>query len=166
MKPSVKVTGLKEAMQALRKLPGKPAKKVLKSATSKGATPVAKAGRKLAPLGDGLNPDGSPREHLRKTIGKSSAKSYGNTVVVVVGPKFKAAPHAKIVDDGAKPHDIVLTQSWGNVAAGTTIHHPGAKASRFMERAGEQAGPAAAKAMEKGIATGIEKEAKKLAGKR
>ena len=164
---TVRVTGLKPLLKALKVLPEKAEKKVLKSAVSKAATPVVKFAKKLVRLGDGLNPDGTQREHLRNTITKTSAKIYKNgTVMVVAGPKAKAAPHAFLVDLGTKPHLITLTKPWGKLPAGYVIHHPGAKAQHFMRRAGEAVGPQSQAAMEKGIAVGIEREAAKLASKK
>jgi hypothetical protein len=163
---TVQVTGLKETMRALAKLPEKSIKKVIKSAVGKAATAVAKVGRKFAPVGTGLDPDGQPRQHLNATIARSTPKVRKGSVISVAGPKAKAAPHAFLVDLGTKPHDITLTKPWGYLPAGFVIHHPGAKASHFMERAGESAGPAAAKKLEESIAKGIEKEASKLASKK
>ena len=74
-------------------VPEKAQKRVIKSAVTKAATPVVKAAKKLVRLGTGLKPDGSQREHLRNTITKTRAKIYKNgTVLVVAGPKAKAAP--------------------------------------------------------------------------
>lgn len=160
----VKVAGIKTLMKALKQLPVKSQRRVVKSAVSKASTPIVKMAKKLTPLGDGLKPDGTKREHLRKTITKTAAKVYKNgAVVVTIGPKAKAAPHAHLVDLGTKPHDIVLSKPWGRVPAGTTIKHPGAKPSNFLKRAVEATRQQAKAAMEKGIAKGIEREAAKLA---
>lgn len=166
-KKTVQITGIKPLLKALKVLPEKVQKKVLKSATAKAATPVVKAAKKLVRLGTGRNPDGSQREHLRKTISKTSPKIYKNgTVMVVAGPKAKAAPHAFLVDLGTKPHLIVLGKPWRKLPAGFVIHHPGAKAQHFMDRAIDAVGAQSQAAMEKGIATGIEREAAKLASKK
>lgn len=163
----VKIKGLREARAALKKLPAKSVGRVLKSAVSKAATVVVKAAKRLVPLGDGLKPDGTPREHLRKTITKTKAKVYKNgSVVVTIGPRYKAAPHSHLVDLGTKPHQITLTKPWLNLPAGSVINHPGAEAAHFMDRAIAATQSQAAAKMESAIASGIEREAAKLAGKK
>jgi HK97 gp10 family phage protein len=164
---SVKVTGMKPLLKALKKLPENSRNRVLKPATSKATTPVVKAAKKFIPLGEGLKPDGSPREHLRKTISKTRPKVYKNgSVVVTTGPKFRAAPHSHLVDKGTKAHQITLTKPWGLVPAGTVLQHPGAQAAHFMDKALDAVGDKVQSTMEKGIAKGIEKEAAKLAAKK
>lgn len=163
-KTYVNITGMKSLLKALKVLPEKSQKKVIKSAVSKASTPVVKAAKKLVRLGTGLKPNGTQREHLRNTITKTSAKIYKNgTVMVVAGPKSKAAPHAFLVDLGTKPHLIKLSKPWGRLPAGFTIQHPGAKAQHYMSRAADATRAVAQAAMEKGIAKGIEREAAKLA---
>lgn len=166
-KANIQITGMKQLQRNLKLLPEKAQKRVIKSAVTKAATPVVKAAKKLVRLGTGLKPDGSQREHLRNTITKTRAKIYkGGTVLVVAGPKAKAAPHAFLVDLGTKPHLIKLTKPWKHLPAGFVIHHPGAKAQHFMDRASQAVGAQSQAAMEKGIAVGIEREAAKLASKK
>lgn len=164
---TMQVSGIRQVMRALRQLPEKSRRKVIKSAVSKAATPVVKAAKKLIPLGSGLKPDGTPREHLRKVITKTAVKVFKNGgVAVTIGPRSRAAPHSHLVDRGTKPHNITLTKPWGKVPVGTTIRHPGAEALHFMDQAIQNAGPAAKAALEKALAKGIEKEAAKLLGGR
>lgn len=170
--PTLAVTGVKELVSALQQLPIVARKRVLKSAVSKASTPVVKAAKKLVPLGAGLKPDGSPREHLRKTITKTAAKVYKNgSVVVTIGPRYRAAPHSHLVDLGTKPHDIRFTKhvflnGRPVIFPGQVIQHPGAKAAHFMQGALDAVGDKSRAALEQGIAKGIEKEAAKLAGKK
>ncbi len=164
---AVSITGMKPLIKALRALPEKSRKKVIKSAVTKAATPVVKQAKKFIKLGKGLKPDGTPREHLRNTITKTAAKVYKNgSVVVVIGPGFRKAPHSHLVDLGTKPHDIKLTKPWGKLPAGFVIHHPGAKPQHFMDRAIAAVGGKSKTIMEQSIAKGIEKEAAKLAAKK
>lgn len=159
----IRVEGDRKLIKKLKTFPAKIQKRVMRPAVTKAATPVVKAARKFAPKGKGLKPDGSKREHLRKTITKTKAKVYKNgAVVVTLGPRFRAAPHAHLVDLGTQAHDITLTKPWGKVPAGTVIKHPGAKPVNYMKQAVETTGDAAQSAMEKAIAKGIEKEAAKL----
>lgn len=164
---NITITGIKPLVKTLQQLPEKSRKKVIKSAVSRGSTPVVKAAKKLVPLGSGLKPDGTPRDHLRKTITKTAAKVYPNgSVVVTIGPRFRAAPHSHLVDRGTKPHAITMTKAWGHVAAGTTLQHPGSKAAHFMDNAIATVGNKSQHIIETAIAKGIEKEAAKLAGKK
>jgi len=163
----VEVKGLRAVLRALKKLPESARGRVIKSSVSKAATIIVKAAKKLVPLGDGLKPDGTPREHLRNTITKTRAKVYKNgSIVVTIGPRFRAAPHSHLVDLGTKPHDITLTKPWLNLPAGTVIKHPGAEAAHFMDRAVAATQTQATAKMESSIASGIEREAAKLAGKK
>jgi hypothetical protein len=62
---------------------------------------------------------------------------------VIVGP---TADYASYVNDGTGPHDINSTGSWPlrNRATGQVfgphVHHPGTKATHFVERAAELTG--------------------------
>jgi HK97 gp10 family phage protein len=165
---NVSVSGTSATMRNLRELRPSTQRKVLRPAISKGATPLLKAARRLAPVGDGLTPDGQKRKHLAKTLKKTRAKTYKNgSVIVVIGPEKGAAPHAHLVDKGTKAHTIVLSKpaNLGNVIlpAGTRINHPGAKASHFMDRASQASSSQVLSIVEKTTAKGIEKEAARLA---
>lgn len=72
----------------------------------------------------------------------------------VKAPKAKA-PHAHLVHDGTKPHDI-YAKTPESARAGwryyrnsteTPVHHPGAKAQPFLVEAGEEARPEIERAM-------------------
>lgn len=170
-KAHVKLTGMKELQKALKQLPDRIQRRVLRNAVSKAATPTVKKARQLAPVGAGLNPDGTERPNLKKTITKTRAKlsKDGNAVYVVSGPERKKAPHAHLVHDGTKPHEIVLTKPLvlqnTVLPAGFVIQHPGAKPQPFLADAVEQTRSQAESILQKAIAAGIEKEAAKLAAK-
>ena len=72
----------------------------------------------------------------------------------VKAPKAKA-PHAHLVHDGTKPHEI-YAKTAESARAGwryyhgsteTPVHHPGARAQPFLVEAGEQARPEIEQAM-------------------
>lgn len=167
----VKVDGLDAALRRLKLLPDRVNRKVMRSAIGKACTPVVKAARKFAPVGDGLKPDGTERKHLKDTMTKR-VRTYSNgTVVGIVGPKSKAAPHAKLVELGTDPHDIlmskdVILKNGVRIAAGTVIKHPGAAASHFLQNAFESVKGQVQDVMETAVAVGIEIEAARLASAR
>ena len=160
-----KIEGIEKVQKRLREFPQKVQRRVLRKGVNKATTPVLQTARRLAPLGDGLRPDGSPRDHLRKTLAKK-LKTYTRTgaVVGIVGPKAKAAPHAKLVEGGTRPHDIVLSKplTLGRVTlpAGFTIRHPGTKPVRFMERALETNKRKVQGILASELRSGIEREGK------
>lgn len=163
----IEVTGLKETMRALKLLPERVQRKVMRSAVGKACTPVVKAARKLIPKGDGQNPDGTTRKHLKDTVTKK-VKTYKNgNVTGIIGPRAKAAPHDRLVDEGTEPHEITLTKplKLGDAVLppGFVIKHPGAEPSHYMKRALEQAQGQAQDALEIAVGVGIEREAAKLA---
>lgn len=160
------VEGLPEVLRRLKLLPVKLQKKVIQQATGRACTPIVKQARKDAPVGDGRNPDGSPRQHLAKTINKR-VKTYRNgNVVGIIGPIKNAAPHDHLVESGTKPHDIKLGKPlvFGStiLPAGFVIKHPGAKATHFLAKAFIRSRGRAQDIMEAAVAVGIEREAAKL----
>jgi HK97 gp10 family phage protein len=164
----VQIDGLKPILKALRKLPERTQRAVLRPATTKATTPVIRLAKQLVPVGDGLNPDGSPRLHLRQTIKKTRAKmDRRGGVYVVAGPEANKAPHDHLVEFGTKPHTITLgkpLQLGGTtLPIGTVIHHPGSKGSHFMERAANQSRATSTKIMQTEILRGIDKQVLKLA---
>jgi HK97 gp10 family phage protein len=166
----IRVDGLSEVLRRLKFLPPKIQRKVMRSAIAKACTPVVREARKTAPVGEGLNPDGSERKHLNQTMTKR-VKTYGNgNVVGIIGPKGREAPHAKLVELGTSPHDIVLGKPLNlgktTLPVGYVIHHPGAKASHFLERALDNVRGQVQDVMEIAVGVGIEREAAKLAGMR
>lgn len=163
-----KVDGLSESLRRLKILPDRINRKVMRLAINKGCTPVVRAARKMAPVGDGLKPDGTERKHLKDTMTKR-VKTYRNgTVVGVVGPRAKAAPHAKLVELGTDPHEIkigkdLILKNGVRIPAGTIIKHPGAAATHFLHNAFESVKGQVQDIVETTVAVGIEVEAAKLA---
>jgi HK97 gp10 family phage protein len=136
---------------------------------TKAATPVVKAARRLAPVGEGLTPSGGERKHLSKAITKTRAKVYKRTgtVMVVLGPEKGEAPHSHLVHDGTQPHEIVLRHplQLGRVTlpAGFVIRHPGARSQPFLSDAVETNRNKSRSILKRSIASGIEKQTALLA---
>lgn len=186
---SVHIFGIQPLMDALQLLPGAAQRRVMRTAVTKAATPILKAAKRLAPKGAGLKPGGAKRDHLRKTLAKVGPKIYTatGTLVMVIGPKKKQAPHSHLVHDGTKPHKIPLgkllildlhskaqkkaakkqdKQLLAKVLMpGFVIEHPGAKANPFLANAVNATRKTSFSIMRRTIASGLLKEAKKLAKK-
>lgn len=164
------VTGLEQVIKRLLKLPDRARRHALRPALGKAATIVAKKARSLAPTGEGMTPDGRPRPHLKKTIKKTRVKYYPSTetLLAVVGPEKNAAPHAHLVHDGTRPHEITLSRPLvlNNVVLppGFVIHHPGAKADPFLQQAVTLTRGAVVSKLKTEIPKGIEKQTRKLRG--
>lgn len=166
------IEGVGQTLRNLRELPRAVQNQVLRPAVTRAAQPVLKEARVLAPVGDGLTPDGRQRPHLAKTLRKTRAKVYRKTgtVLVVLGPEKNKAPHSHLVHDGTKSHTIVLGKAavLKNVIlpAGTKIEHPGAKENPFMDDAAAATKGQSKAILEDMIGKGIEKQAAKLARKK
>jgi HK97 gp10 family phage protein len=168
---SIEVTGVRETMDNLAALPAASQRRVLRPAITKAAQPVLKKSKELAPVGDGLTPDGRTRPHLKRTLKKTRAKTNkrNGSIVVVIGPEKNKAPHSHLVHDGTQSHKIVLRKParLGRVVlpVGTKIQHPGAKPQPFMDDAGIAMRSTAQSILMSEIPKGIEKEAARLAKK-
>lgn len=166
---SVRIDGIKPLLKRLQQFPDRVQRRVLRPAVTKASTPIVKKAKRLAPVGEGLTPDGRERPHLAKTITKTRAKLSKKTgsVVVVVGPEKNKAPHSHLVHDGTQPHDIVLTKplQLGSVTlpAGFVIRHPGAKPNPFLHNAIEATRNQSSQILQSTIGKGIEKQAAILA---
>lgn len=99
----ISLAGDRQLQRRLKRLPADIRKKVVKSMMTSGGTVIAKFARKEAPVGKGLRPDGSRRQHLNEVIIRRVSKSGQS---VAVGPIYKAAPHDILVHDGTKPHSL------------------------------------------------------------
>lgn len=167
----VKVEGLQPLLKRLQALPDRMQRKVLRPAVTKASTPIVKKARRLAPVGEGLTPDGRERPHLGETITKTRAKVSKKTgsVVVVVGPERNKAPHSHLVHDGTQPHTITLTKplQLGRVTlpAGFVMNHPGSKAQPFLTDAVAATRSRSESILRQSIASGIEKQTKALAAR-
>lgn len=119
--------------------------RVVRPAVSAAVVPVVKAAKSnLSNLRySGTGPKAAGKNRLKKAI-KKRVKTYAGVVVAIVGPKSRVAPHAHLVHDGTKPHDIPLPAGgytgrylqWLGVA--TTVRHPGAKPNPFLLNALKQ----------------------------
>jgi len=100
------VKGRRKLERRLRGMPRKIQRRVIKSATGFAMTPVLKAAREDAPIGDGETPDGRSRAHLFETLLKKSKLYPSGTAVTVVGNDYAKAPHAHLVHHGTSAHFI------------------------------------------------------------
>lgn len=166
-----KVTGLKEVLKALKKLPEQARRHAVRPAIRKASTPIVKAAKKLIPKGKGLNPDGTARKHLKQTVTKTPVKLHkqSGTLYIVIGPEKDTGFHAHLVHDGTQAHDIVLKKPLnlgGTILPkGFVIHHPGAKANPYLANAVEATRSKVLGILQREILAGIEKQTAKLAGK-
>lgn len=147
----MRVKGDEALIKSLNEFGDKLARKVLRKAGSKAATPVAKAARKLVkPV--------SPT--IAKSIGTKVKiyKKSGN-LFVAVGPKrdtpkspsgHNPSKTAHLVDRGTQPHMIRL---FGRVK----FRHPGAKATPFLEPAKAETERETQRIFTRELASGIEK---------
>lgn len=165
-----KLEGVKPLLKRLKLLPERSRRYAVRPAVNAAATPVLKTARIFAPVGDGKNPDGSARKHLKQALGKSGVKweRRADLMYVLVGEKAKEAPHGHLVHGGTKPHLIVLKapvalKNGVVLPAGYVIHHPGTKPNQFLDRALEVNLTKSAGIMKTKLASGIEKQAQKLA---
>jgi len=161
-KQGVSIEGIKPFTGKLKKLPEKIQAKVARQAVNAAAGEVRKTARKLVKQnaqGEGLTPDGSPRDHLYKSI-INKTKSYGKDKIPVgtIGTRYKASPHDHLVHEGTAAHDIELTLPSGGQV---TVQHPGSRGYPFMEIALEDSRGRAERAMVKKLETAIVKELQK-----
>ena len=134
---NAKMLGDKSLLQRLNRLPQKLRNKVIRPALNKQASVVAKAARKLIPMGDEEPPlknDGSPRKHLKRTIGTRS-RTYGENITNIIGPKSREAPHKHLVHDGTKAHPVSIRSKIDRNIVTGWYQHPGAKANPFLKQA-------------------------------
>lgn len=135
-----KVIGDKELLKKLDRLPPTLRNKVIRPAIQKQATVVAKAARKLIPLGDEEPPkrnDGSERKHLKRTIG-TRIRTYRGTsqnITAIIGPTSYQAPHKHLVHDGTRPHPVSIRSKIDRNIITGWYQHPGAKANPFLKTA-------------------------------
>jgi len=157
--------GFKELERALKLLPDRIQRRVMRTASTKAARPIVKAAKANA------RRTKTGRKLLAKSIGQRS-KSYTatQTIVTVIGPRWgfkqevgRTGAGKAIYEDPAKIAHLV---EHGHVLAigGNVVGH--VPAHPFLRPAFEsQKGPALA-IYKRELAAGIEREARKLAGKR
>jgi HK97 gp10 family phage protein len=161
----VEITGLNRLVRKLEALPDKLARKVLRPAIIKAATPIVKGARRNAPEGAGKNPDGTERKHLNKNIGKKVRTYKGsNTIVAVMGAMGRETPHANIVEGGTVQRH--RSRLGGFLAGKATTHWAGSLStgrqagSHFLAHALSQNKSQAAGVLAAEVKKGLEKVAK------
>lgn len=165
----VHADGLKPILKRLQRLPERNRRHAIRPAVRKASTPVRKVAKRLAPKGTAVDDNRPP---LRKTITKTSVKWQRptDTFYVVVGPEAGKAPHAHLVHDGTRPHEIILTQplilGGTFLPAGFVIQHPGSRANPFIARAAEATRSQVQSILRKSILENIDKQVAKLAASR
>jgi len=131
------LSGDKELLAALDKLPMAVGGKVIKNAIRAGGRQITKAAKEKAPLG--------PTGNLRKGIGTKLVVYQGDeTAVLMVGVNFRKAPHAHLVE-------------YGHGGPQPAPPHP------FLRPAFDAAKATALAKIEKSFRSGIKRETKKLA---
>lgn len=137
-----RVRGMKRLRKKLKQLPDKLARKVIRKAVTAAGTPVVKQARQLMknlPHSTGLTPTGATRKRLHRTLTKKT-RTYkrSQTIVGIIGPRAKEAPHASLVESGTRPHEIMAK---GRVLAGNgrffgrRVRHPGSRGGHHLQRA-------------------------------
>lgn len=108
------IVGLKECQEALRQLPGKLQRRILRPAMTKATKPILMAVKRLAPRDTGM---------LRKSITRKVVTYKSGTLVAVIGPDTKhrveatrrgrskpmvvnPAKYAHLVEFGTRPHSL------------------------------------------------------------
>jgi HK97 gp10 family phage protein len=139
------MSGDRQLERMLRGLPDKVLRKVTRQAINAGATPVLKAARKNVPVDKAV---------LKKAMTKK-VKVYqkSSTVLGLVGPRARAAPHAHLADKGS-----VLRRHKSGKSIGAM------PASGFMAKSLDENRTAALDAISSKMGKGIEQEAAKLGG--
>lgn len=155
------IKNAKALKKALKAIPRKFVTRELKKIVRAGATPVVKAARKLVPVGDGLDPRGNKRLHLKESLDKKIVgRPSKGTAAAIIGHKSNKAQHAHLVHDGTEPHIIKVgfkTDGRGNITEsvdpktglprktladdrkgiifGRKVQHPGTVATKYLLKA-------------------------------
>jgi len=88
---SIKLEGLDEVRKAIRKLPEKPARRVMRKALRAGSTVIIKRARQLTPVRTG---------RLKRSWRRRFSKSFDPNITAEV---LNAAPYAHLVEFGTGP---------------------------------------------------------------
>jgi len=139
------MSGDRQVEQMLKQLPDRVLRKVTRQAVNAGATPVLKAARSNVNVKRGVL-----RAALTKKV-KTYTKSQ--TVLALVGPRAKAAPHANLVEGGS----VLRRQKSGK----STGQMP---ASHFLSKSLDENKTSALQAISSKMAKGVKQEAAKLGG--
>lgn len=147
-KSSATIQGDKALQKLLKKLPDKVTRKVTRQAINAAANPVLKAARANAPVDEGV---------LKTSLAKK-VKTYtkSQSIVAIIGPRSKEAPHAHLVEEGT-----------GERVQKTTGRRTGrVTATHFLQRALEENKASSAQTMKTKLGKGVEREALKMKGKK
>jgi HK97 gp10 family phage protein len=148
---SIRIEGIDEVRAALRALPEKLERNVVRGGLRAAAKIVADEAKRLVPVRRGV---------LQKSIRISSRVKNG-LVTVSVKAGGKGARHAHLVELGTKPH--LIGRRGFKVAA---IRHPGAKPKPYMKPAFERKVRAAIDTFVDYVHRRLPKELEKLNGGR
>lgn len=165
LKTDIKLDGFKELARFLDQLPKRVLTKALRQAVAAGATPIAKAARRLAPRLTGT---------LRKAI-KKKVKTYrnGNAIAIVGADRDASAPangasrakstglfiprnYIHLVELGVAPHAQPKNPFF------KTDGHPGFRGRFFLKKAMEQNQSTTKQIMEEKMPEVLINEAQKL----
>lgn len=158
MNTRLEFANVRALKHALKNIPNKMKTRELSKVARAGSTPVVKMAKRIAPIGRGLRPNGSQREHMKDTIDKKvrGYKASGKAVAII-GHRSRSTPHAHLVHEGTKPHTITVgvrtdprgkktpsigksgypprSLSNGRRFFGKSVRHPGATAFPYLTKA-------------------------------
>jgi HK97 gp10 family phage protein len=146
-KQTTTIDGDKALRKMMQQLPDKLVRKVMRQAINAAATPVLKAARSNAPRDKGVLLAG-----LAKKV-KTYSKSM--TIVGLIGPISRSAPHAHLVEKGTEPRTQKKTGRYTGRVLG----------SHFLQKALEENEAAALSTMKAKLSQAVPKEAARLAQK-
>jgi HK97 gp10 family phage protein len=151
-KLELKVTGLKEVEAALKTLPARVAKKVLRQAMRKGQKIVQAEVKALAPVRTGAT-----RKAVKVRAGKRKKDTVRINVQIGKGDYKGATYYAAFPEYGTKGSG----RKGKHGTEGAQTGRGGQRAQHYMKRAFEAAGQRAADTTMEAIVAGIENEATK-----
>jgi hypothetical protein len=140
MSVAIDVRGIPEVQEALGKLEGPAARKMLQKASAAGGKVLKKTVQAEAPRRTGI---------LRKSVSARTVRR--NRPGTVVSPRPKVAFYRHFVILGTRPHQIRFPnqKADGVPKSQGNISHPGAKANPFVARGYDRGQAAAMAAVEK-----------------
>lgn len=122
------IVGGRALDEFLQQLPVKVERNILRSALRAGANVIKDTAKANVPV-----KTGALRKSLQVTTG-----SKGSTVTARLKARGKVAPHAVLVEFGAKPHKIKLRRAGGLTVGGhvvAEVDHPGSRPKPFLRPA-------------------------------
>lgn len=147
-RPGIELQGAKELRKLLKHLPDRVARKVLRAAVNKAATPIVKSARRKASKESGT---------LRKSMGKKLVvnKKTGS-VMAIIGPRREVT--GEFEGKQRVPANYAHLVEDGHIAADGS-HVP---AKPFLRPAYDEGKGPALETIKAGVKTGVVNEAKKL----